>query len=207
MHLVSYQRHRGTGTEHETSFHMGRDPSLEAICRLQLQQMDKYWLGFCVCCSITEWPVKTSESRGYTLHIPSVLVSHFILLPRGLSFHRTVGNAGQLHTSQSIPCRASAPSKTALCSPSHRVAHTWDYWCQVFPSGILNVLPLSSKSYTIQSSDVSSMSFLRLRRRHMEVVLLPSQVASPNAWTISSLQGYVFLFQKVCFITIIWQGT
>lgn len=32
---------------------------------------------------------------------------------------------------QSTPCRARALSKTALCSPSHHVAHTWDYWCQV----------------------------------------------------------------------------
>lgn len=33
--------------------------------------------------------------------------------------------------SQSTPGRARALSKTALCSLSHRVAHTWDYWCQV----------------------------------------------------------------------------
>lgn len=37
----------------------------------------------------------------------------------------------------------------------------------------------------------------------MEVALLPSRVASPHAWTISSLQGYVPLFQKVCFSTVI----
>lgn len=33
--------------------------------------------------------------------------------------------------SQSTLCRARALSKTALCSPSHRAAHTRDYWCQV----------------------------------------------------------------------------
>lgn len=40
----------------------------------------------------------------------------------------------------------------------------------------------------------------------MEVVLLSSRVASPNAWTVSSLQGYVLLFQQVCFSAVILQG-
>lgn len=39
------------------------------------------------------------------------------------------------------------------------------------------------------------------------MVLLSSRVASPNAWTVSSLQGYVLLFQKVCLSAVILQGT
>lgn len=75
-----------------------------------------------------------------------------------------------------------------------------------FPPGIGNVLPLSSKEWRIHGANEHSMSFPGLCRRHMDVVLLPSRVASPGAWTVSSLEGYVLLFQRVCFRTMLLQG-
>lgn len=92
-----------------------------------------------------------------------------------------------------------ALSKTDLCSSSHRGAHTSDYWCQVLSFWNFKRPPTEQEIIYHPGFWCKQHEFLQLCRRHMEVVLPLLWVASPNAWTISSLEGMHF-FSKVHFL-------